>query len=117
MCIRDRNGTGNWYYAEYSWFRVLSEAESYTLIVDGFSGNVSTNAFGRDHYAEKFSTIERDNDRSSYDNCAARIGAGFWWQDCGYCHVNGASSIRRFYWYRLPGSHHLQLSRMWLQCK
>ena len=33
--------TGNWYYAEYSTFRVLSEADNYTLQVDGFAGNAS----------------------------------------------------------------------------
>jgi len=112
-----QNVTGNWYYAEYSRFRVLSEADSYTLMVSGFSGNASHDAFGY-HNGEKFSTIERDNDRSS-SNCAARYGAGFWWRDyCGGCHVNGASYL--FYWQGLPGGTQLwrlQLSRLWLQCK
>ena len=44
-----QNGTGTWYYAEYSTFRVLSEADNYTLQVDGFSGNVSYDAFGGLH--------------------------------------------------------------------
>jgi len=109
--------TGNWYYAEYSWFRVLSEADSYTLMVTGFSGNASSDAFGLWHNGEKFSTLERDNDRLSSHNCAARIGGGFWWQDCGWCHVNGARSTGGFYWHDLPGGRDLQLSRMWLQCK
>jgi len=108
-----QNGTGNWYYAEYSRFRVLSEADSYTLMVSGFSGNVSYDAFGW-HNGEKFSTIERDNDRSSYDNCAAMIGAGFWWRDCGDCGVNAARGTGRFYW---GGLSYLQSTRMWLQCK
>jgi len=110
-----QNGTGNWYYAEYSWFRVLSEAESYMLMVSGFSGNASYDAFGYHNY-EKFTTLERDNDGSSY-NCARVGGGGFWWWSCGRCRVNGARSTDYFYWYGLPGGSYLQLSRMWLQCK
>ena len=106
--------TGNWYYAEYSTFRVLSEADNYTLHVDGFSGNAGRDAFGR-HNGRQFTTFDRDNDRSS-GNCAAVYG-GFWWRDCGWCVVNGARSTYRFYWLNLPGGDYLQLSRMWLQCK
>ena len=112
-----QNGTGNWYYAEYSRFRVLSEADDYTLIVAGFSGNASRDAFGRDHNGEKFTTIERDNDRDSSGNCAVWRGGGFWWRACGGCKVNGARGTGYFYWSGLPGGRHLQLSRMWLQCK
>jgi len=111
-----QNGTGNWYYAEYSWFRVLSEADDYTLIVDGFSGNASYDAFDY-HNAEKFSTIERDNDQDrSSRNCAALIGAGFWWRSCGWCGVNAART-GYFSWSSLSGGDYLQSTRMWLQCQ
>jgi len=112
-----QNGTGKWYYAEYSWFRVLSEADNYTLIVSGFSGNASHDAFGLYHNSEQFTTIERDNDRHSSANCAALLGAGFWWRDCGWCSVNGAHSTGYFYWINLPRGRYLQFTRMWLQCK
>jgi len=114
-----QNGTGNWYYAEYSTFRVLSEADNYTLQVGGFSGNASYDTLGLHHNGEKFSTFDRDNDRrgSSY-NCAAIYAGGFWWRSCGQCLVNGARGFfYRFYWGGLPGADALQLSRMWLQCK
>ena len=39
---------GSWYYAEYSTFIVLSEADNYTLQVDGFSGNASQDAVQHD---------------------------------------------------------------------
>ena len=110
-----QNGSGTWYYAEYSTFRVLSEADNYTLQVGGFSGNASNDAFGFHHNVEKFSTFDRDNDWVS-GNCAATYG-GFWWRSCGGCAVNGARSTYRFYWSHLPGADHLQLSRMWLECK
>jgi len=109
--------TGSWYYAEYSTFRVLSEADNYKLQVAGFSGNGSWDALIRDHNGQKFTTIDRDNDRSSSLNCAALIGGGFWWRHCGVCRVNGAGSTNYFYWGGLPGDDALQLSRMWLECK
>jgi len=109
-----QNGTGKWYYAEYSTFRVLSEADSYMLQVSGFSGNASRDVF-RDHSYMRFSTF----DRESSGTCAALTGGGYWWYPryCGGCHVNGARSTGYFYWYLLPGGRDLQLSRMWLQCK
>jgi len=108
--------TGNWYYAEYSTFRVLSEAYNYTLHVDGFSGNASFDALG-DHNGLQFTTFDRDNDLWSSGNCAARRGGGFWWRQCGGCSVNGVRSTGSFYWVYLPGDNYLLLSRMWLQCK
>ena len=108
--------TGNWYYAEYSTFRVLSEARNYTVQVRGFSGNASYDAFGL-HDGLKFSTIDRDNDLYPSGNCAAMRFGGFWWRSCGWCRVNGARSTDYFNWYNLPGGRRLQLSRMWLQCK
>ena len=113
-----QNGTGNWYYAEYSTFRVLSEADNYTLQVGGFSGNASYDTLGLHHNGEKFSTFDRDNEKWSR-NCAAYFGGGFWYRACGQCFVNGARGTDRFYWWDrdLPGGHRLQLSRMWLQCK
>jgi len=113
---KQQNGTGNWYYAEYSTFRVLFEAYNYTLQVDGFSGNAGRDAFGN-HNGQKFTTIDRDNDLWSSSNCAAKYG-GFWWRACGGCRVNGArSGTGRFHWWGLSGGGDLQLSRMWLQCK
>ena len=108
--------TGNWYYAEYSWFKVLLEADNYTLQVGGFSGNASHDAFGFHHNVEKFSTFDRDNDLESSRNCAALTAGGFWWRVCGGCLVN-ATRGTYFLWLGLPGGHDLQYSRMWLQCK
>jgi len=114
-----KRDTGNWYYAEYSTFRVLSEADDYKLQVGGFSGNasvLSTDAFSQ-HNGQKFITIDRDNDRK----CAKKTGGGFWWQNserhCGWCRVNSVGGTGSFWFGGLPGAPHLQLSRMWLQCK
>ena len=50
-----------WYYAEYSTFRVLSEADNYKLKVGGYSGNAGYDAMA---YANDrmFTTYDRDND-------------------------------------------------------
>jgi len=101
------------YYAEYSTFRVLSEAHRYTLQVDGFSGNASRDALDY-HNGYDFTTFDRDNNDHPSGNCAAGIGGGFWWRYCGACFVNGA---RSFYWSNLPGGDRLLSSRMWLLCK
>ena len=108
--------TGNWFYAEYSRFRVQSEADKYKVQVGGFSGNSSSNLFVG-HDGLQFTTIDRDNDPSSSLNCAVWTGGGFWWHYCGACRVNAARYNGRFDWIGLPGGRHLQLSRMWLQCK
>ena len=111
-----QDGTGNWYYAEYSTIIVLSEAYNYTLQVAGFSGNASYDAFGS-HNGQQFTTFDRDNDPWLSSNCAGWRGGGFWWWGCGLCRVNAARSTGNFYWVGLPGDDALQLSRMWLQCK
>ena len=111
-------GTGTWYYAEYSRFRVLPEPY-YALKVGGFSGNVSDDAFGRYSNGERFSTFDFDNDRWwTSGNCAAALGGGFWYGVyCAWCPVNGARSAVGFHWSNLEGVNSLQLSRMWLKCK
>ena len=68
--------TGKWYWAEYSTFRVMTEADNYRLQVSGFSGTAGLDAFQR-HNGTMFSTNDRDNDRRS-SNCAVIIGGGFW---------------------------------------
>jgi len=112
---------GNWYYAEYSRFRVLSEADNYTVQVGGYSGNANPHAgldtFYLDYGGQSFSTFDRDNSGSVTYQPAAMFGGGWWYQYGGGVLVNGASSIGGFAWTRLPGGMHLQRSKMWLKCK
>ena len=107
---------GSWYYAEYSTFTVLSEAEKYRMRVTGYSGNAG-DAF-RYHNNKMFSTYDSDNDVWS-DNCAASRGGGFWYRSCDSVQINvprvGGSGT--FRWLILPHSIALQTSRMQLICK
>jgi len=115
--LQSRENTSNWYSAEYSTFRVLSETYNYELLVSGYSGNAGRDAFGNQH-SMMFSTYDRDNDQWSSGNCAASRGGGFWYRTCGWCGVNTARSAGNlFYWVGLPGGNYLQSTRMWLQCK
>jgi len=114
--LQSRANPSNWYYAHYNTFRVSSEAYHYRLQVAGYSGNAGYNSFSY-HNGMKFSTYDRDNDRSS-GNCAMRHYGGFWYNNCFYCGVNTLSGYTTVNgWYRLPGGSLLKSSRMWLQCK
>ena len=113
--LQSRSNLSNWYWAEYSTFRVLPETYNYTLQVAGYSGNAGRDALSYSNGA-MFSTYDRDNDQWS-DNCAAGFGGGFWYTACALCYVTGALSRGNFYWVGLPGGIYLQSSRMWLQCQ
>ena len=73
--LQSRSNPSNWYYAEYSTFRVQPESSSYQLHVSGRSGNTGGDALNY-HNGMKFTTFDRDSDRSSSQNCAARHGGG-----------------------------------------
>jgi len=105
--------TGKWFYAEYSTFVVLPEAQNYKLQVAGFSGNAGGDALGYSNDM-MFSTYDRDNDHDS-GSCAKRWGGGFWYKMCSLCDVNDI--IMRWYKGTFADNWKLQASRMWLQCK
>jgi len=67
--LQSRSNTSNWYHAEYSTFRVLTEAYNYTLVVVGYSGNAGWDAFSYSN-GMMFTTYDRDNDDWSSRNCA-----------------------------------------------
>ncbi|KAG6452208.1 hypothetical protein O3G_MSEX007515 [Manduca sexta] len=71
-------------YAQYSRFKIYSEAEYYKLEIDGYEGNAGDSLndpwYGSNN--SPFSTYNRDNDRSSL-NCASMLKGGWWWKSCG----------------------------------
>ena len=113
--LQSRSNTSNWYWAEYSTFRVLPETYNYELKASGYSGNAGYDSLSYSN-GMMFSTYDRDNDLWP-SNCAVRHGGGFWYKHCAYCYVNAVRSRGWFYWTGLPGGSQLQSSRMWLQCK
>ncbi|XP_070493080.1 angiopoietin-4 [Chironomus tepperi] len=75
---------GNKRYAQYSHFKIHSEADYYKLEIDGYEGNAGDSLndpwYGSNN--SPFSTYNRDNDRSSL-NCASMLKGGWWWKSCG----------------------------------
>nr|XP_023026865.1 techylectin-5B-like [Leptinotarsa decemlineata] len=71
-------------YAQYSHFKIYSEADYYKLEIDGYEGNAGDSLndpwYGSNN--SPFSTYNRDNDRSSL-NCASMLKGGWWWKSCG----------------------------------
>lgn len=61
-------------YAQYSHFKIHSEADYYKLEIDGYEGNAGDSLndpwYGSNN--SPFSTYNRDNDRSSL-NCASML--------------------------------------------
>jgi len=112
-------GNLSWFYAEYSSFNVSGESRNYELHVSGYSGNVG-DALSYSN-GVMFTTYDRDNDpwtNSNYnDNCAVRLGGGFWYKTCAYCLVNAGLGRDYFHWYSPQTGHlFLQSTRMWLLC-
>ncbi|XP_068240873.1 angiopoietin-related protein 7-like [Palaemon carinicauda] len=72
------------FYAEYDSFRVEDEAHLFRLIVDGFSGNVTNDAFKGKHHGMPFSTPDVDNDNYDKGSCAVSNNGGWWYNACYY---------------------------------
>jgi len=104
------NTRGSWYWAEYRGVAVLSEANSYKLMVSGYTGDCSDELSSQG--AMDFTTYDRDNDWWFQGNCAVWNGGGFWYKSCGDANVN---TIRNrgngFKWY-----YNLLSIRMMLMC-
>ncbi|XP_066983325.1 angiopoietin-2 isoform X2 [Macrobrachium rosenbergii] len=75
---------GNRRYIQYSTFKLHSEQDMYKLEIGGYSGNAgdSLNDPWYGSNLSPFSTVNRDNDRSSL-NCASMLKGGWWWRSCG----------------------------------
>ena len=111
----------SWYYAEYSFFTVFSEADNYKMRVSGYTGNAGDRLGFLYHDGMMFTTYDRDNDpyinAVHNDNCAVASGGGFWYRRCSHAGVNTVrGSGNNFRWYDAGRSLVLQSSRMWLTC-
>lgn len=68
---------GNTAWAEYEYFKVLSETENYKLLVAGYTGNASDSLSS--HHGSQFSTFDRKNDEAPpCCPCAVSYGGGWW---------------------------------------
>jgi hypothetical protein len=110
---------GQWYWAEYSTFKVENETEHYELSISGYTGTAGDCMARHNGYA--FATP----DRVDPWGCATGLygnNGGFWYNYCSYANINGSPSIysqngvESFQWRCLPvgGNSYLLMSRVWL---
>uniref|UniRef100_A0A182S8Y8 Fibrinogen C-terminal domain-containing protein n=1 Tax=Anopheles maculatus TaxID=74869 RepID=A0A182S8Y8_9DIPT len=90
---------GKFSYAKYKYFRIEGEKDDYKLAkLHGYIGNAGNSL--QDAEGMKFSTYDRDNDKSS-NNCAQEYHGGWWYKACGDSNLNGA--YRKEYSHDLTG--------------
>lgn len=82
-------------FAQYSHFKIHSEADYYKLEIDGYEGNAGDSLndpwYGSNN--SPFSTYNRDNDRSSL-NCASMLKVSIQQMHCiGYNNINDCFSF------------------------
>lgn len=82
---------GNYYYASYSTFSVLDEANKYKMSVNGYSGTAGDNLAR--HNGQKFTTKDQDNDVHSGGNCAVTYTGAWWYEVCHNSNLNGTYGI------------------------
>ena len=98
--LQDFRGTP--IYAEYERFAISSPETSYSILLDGYSGN-ATDALGdpglRGAHINgmKFTTWDNDNDESPA-NCAVKYGGrgGWWYNYCFFANLNGKYSLAQW---------------------
>ena len=78
---------GNRAYAKYGKFNVSDEQAQYRLEVGSYSGTAGDSLAYHNNMA--FSTKDRDNDRSSGENCAVDYTGAWWYNHCHQTNLNG----------------------------
>ncbi|KAM6977504.1 angiopoietin-related protein 7 [Aplochiton taeniatus] len=73
-------------YAEYAFFSVGNELNSYKLFLANYSGNAGDSL--RYHNNTNFSTKNKDNDKC-VDDCAQLRKGGYWYNCCTDSNLNG----------------------------
>ncbi|KAL6120038.1 angptl7 [Pungitius sinensis] len=73
-------------YAQYGFFTVGNELNSYKLFLANYSGNAGDSL--RYHNNTNFSTVNKDNDKC-VDDCASLRKGGYWYNCCTDSNLNG----------------------------
>ncbi|XP_032217881.2 ficolin-2 isoform X2 [Nematostella vectensis] len=75
-------------YAQYNIFSIASESKEYELHVYGYSGTAGDSLVAW-HNQLPFSTMDKDNDRRTDENCAVMFKGAWWYDDCHSANLNG----------------------------
>ncbi|CAC5425672.1 unnamed protein product [Mytilus coruscus] len=81
---------GSTAYAKYATFSIGDLQADYILNVSGYSGNADDSL--RNQNGMKFSTLDRDNDKASWD-CALASQGALWYSACYSSNLNGRYGI------------------------
>uniref|UniRef100_A0A8D2J4M0 Fibrinogen C-terminal domain-containing protein n=1 Tax=Varanus komodoensis TaxID=61221 RepID=A0A8D2J4M0_VARKO len=81
------DASGNHKYAEYDSFALRNEKGNYRLMLGSYEGNagdaLSSSLTKNMHDNMQFSCKDKDNDRSTLENCASVHGGGWWYDSSG----------------------------------
>ena len=107
---------GNTTFAKYNRFMVGSENENYVLTVERYSGDAGESLDY--HNGQKFSTKDRDNDRSS-GSCSQKYKGAWWYNACYSSNLNGlyntdkqSTDPKNICWWHWKGRHPLKFTEM-----
>ncbi|GCC32167.1 angiopoietin-related protein 7 [Chiloscyllium punctatum] len=78
---------GHTCYAEYDYFSISDELNSYKLIIGNYNGTAGRDSL-RYHNNTAFSTKDRDHDKC-VDNCVHFRKGGYWYNCCSDSNLNG----------------------------
>jgi len=104
---------------QYSEMVVSSESDQYSVYFAWQSSYPLQDSL--QHFSSnKFSTFDRDNDQSPEFNCAAKCGAGFWYEQCSgdMSNVNQSprSECAGFAWDNPIPATYLSETKLYLMC-
>lgn len=115
------SANGLWYTEIYSSVTLSGEVDNYRLNLAGAYGNATDGTSSQNW--KMFSTVDRDNDVTTDQNCAKLLGVGWWYGNsnnpvngtfrCGTTNLNCESSY--FLYYGLNPKQLLR-SAIWLTC-
>jgi len=77
--VEEKTVSDVWYYGAFKSIVVESESENFRLSLESYEGTTSG---ASDLVGQQFSTFDRDNDQSTYSNCALINGGGWWYKNC-----------------------------------
>ena len=77
-----------WSHLHYNIFSVGSARQEYPLTITGFTGTTTDPTMTIPINGRNFSTFDNDHDGKHDDNCASRIGAGWWYDICTHLQPN-----------------------------
>ncbi|XP_050093979.1 fibrinogen-like protein A [Anopheles aquasalis] len=118
LIVELKDLSGNYAYARYDAFEIGSEDEDYALkdlgAYNGTAGESMSN-----NKDEKFSTKDRDNDQSSYGQCAHEREGAWWHFQCTFANLNGrymdADDDKSMYWDDMKERKKMIYSRMMIR--